>query len=150
MCSYAECTPSIPCVCLTRFFNTSRTLHVITFQLVLDFRINLVDSLILIRVHVQSVAYDLSSAPKEFQVYGWREMRPADRIAQPSPVHRLLGEFTYDTDGSSVQTFHLSDDDVGDELINMVRLHVLSNHGSPLHTCIYRFRVHGVDPQATL
>lgn len=99
---------------------------------------------------VQSVAYDLSSAPKEFQVYGWREMRPADRITQPSPVHKLLGQFIYNTDGPSIQTFHLSEDDVGGELINMVRLHVLTNHGSPLHTCIYRIRVHGSDPQSTL
>lgn len=100
---------------------------------------------------LQSVAYDLSSAPKEFQLYGWREARPADRSAQPSPVHRLLGQFVYKTDGpSNIQTFHLSKEDVGDEPINMVRLHVLSNYGSTLHTCIYRVRVHGVDPQGTL
>ncbi|XP_024380768.1 SUN domain-containing protein 2 [Physcomitrium patens] len=99
----------------------------------------------------KSVAYDLSSAPKEFQLYGWREARPADRSAQPSPVHRLLGQFVYKTDGpSNIQTFHLSKEDVGDEPINMVRLHVLSNYGSTLHTCIYRVRVHGVDPQGTL
>uniref|UniRef100_A0A7I4F0I8 SUN domain-containing protein n=1 Tax=Physcomitrium patens TaxID=3218 RepID=A0A7I4F0I8_PHYPA len=99
----------------------------------------------------KSVAYDLSSAPKEFQLYGWREMRPTDGIAQPSPEHKLLGQFIYNSDGpSNVQTFQLSKDDVGDEPINMVRLQVLSNHGSPLHTCIYRIRVHGVDPQATL
>lgn len=100
---------------------------------------------------LQSVAYDFSSAPKEFQLYGWREARHADRNAQSSPVHKLLGQFIYNMDGpSNIQTFHLSKDGLGDEPINMVRLHVLSNYGSTLHTCIYRIRVHGVDPQGTV
>lgn len=94
---------------------------------------------------VQNAAYDVKSAPKEFQVYGWREVRAADRIAHPV-VHQLLGSFIYDTDGPSIQTFKLSGDELGGELINAVRLHVLSNHGNLQHTCIYRFRVHGVDP----
>lgn len=52
-------------------------------------------------------------------------------------------------EGSSVQTFELVKEDVGEELINMVRLHVLTNHGNPLHTCLYRLRVHGEDLQSS-
>jgi len=98
----------------------------------------------------KSAAYDVKSSPKEFRIFGWRELRKsADHsIAQPT-VQRLLGEFSYDVEGSSVQTFELAKEDVGEELINMVRLHVLTNHGNPLHTCLYRLRVHGEDLQSS-
>ena len=51
------------------------------------------------------------------------------------------GNFTYQDNGVAVQTFHLAR-----ELqvsYNLVQLQILSNHGNPVYTCIYRFRVHG-------
>lgn len=65
-------------------------------------------------------------------------------------TQRPLGEFTYDAEKPSVQTFSLAEEDVAGVLINMIRLHVLSNHGNPVHTCIYRVRVHGTDPALSL
>ena len=54
----------------------------------------------------------------------------------------LLSEFTYELEKSNAQTFNVLDSGVFG-LINMVRLDFTSNHGSPSHICIYRFRVHG-------
>lgn len=68
-----------------------------------------------------------------------------------NPVTMIpFGQFTYDTEKASVQTFSLAEEDVAGALINMIRLHVLSNHGSPTHTCIYRVRLHGSDPAYSL
>ncbi|KAG6545638.1 hypothetical protein Mapa_012992 [Marchantia paleacea] len=98
----------------------------------------------------KDVAYDVSSAPKEFRVFGWLEYRgQVDKTAQ-TRTQKLLGEFLYDITKPSVQTFALCEEDVGGDLINMIRVHVLSNHGSPTHTCIYRIRVHGSEPQSNL
>lgn len=69
---------------------------------------------------------------------------------QNSVVLRSFGEFLYDVQKANVQTFSFADEDVAGALINMIRLHVLSNHGSPTHTCIYRVRMHGSDPAFSL
>ena len=58
----------------------------------------------------------------------------------------LLGEFTYDLEKSSAQTFNLPLDSMG-KLVNLIKLDVLSNHGGPSHTCIYHLRVHGSEPE---
>eukprot|EP00250_Pteridium_aquilinum_P000794 c10958_g1_i1 orf=425-1921(-) len=94
----------------------------------------------------KSVAYDVSSAPKEFRVFGWLDSYKKDDAALKMI---LLGEFIYDIEKKNVQTFTVPQDSRG-KSINMVRLEVFSNYGSPSHTCIYRFRVHGSDSQAIL
>ncbi|CAM6046164.1 unnamed protein product [Sphagnum compactum] len=96
--------------------------------------------------HVSKTAgYDVKSAPKEFQIFGWQETKAQDRVL-PAVIPKLLGDFMYDVEGPSMQTFELPADNVGGELTNMIRIQVLSNHGNPRHTCLYRLRVHGVEP----
>ena len=62
----------------------------------------------------------------------------------------LLTKFTYDLENSNAQTFNLLDT-AGSGIVDTIRLDSLdftSNHGSPSHTCIYRFRVHGREPDS--
>ncbi|XP_002991956.2 SUN domain-containing protein 1 [Selaginella moellendorffii] len=93
----------------------------------------------------KSVAYDVTSAPKDFRVFGWLERSiQAGTIARPVKK-LLLGEFSYSLDGSNIQTFSFPEE-VSRELINTVRIHITSNHGSSSHTCLYRVRVHGFEP----
>ncbi|XP_031474173.1 SUN domain-containing protein 1-like [Nymphaea colorata] len=90
----------------------------------------------------KSVAYDRTSAPKEFRVSGW--IRGSLEEASPEPDKMvLLGEFVYDLERSFVQTFHLNPCTAASCVVDVIRLDVLSNHGNSLHTCIYRLRVHG-------
>ncbi|GKV39697.1 hypothetical protein SLEP1_g47428 [Rubroshorea leprosula] len=91
----------------------------------------------------KSVAYDRSSAPKYCRVSGW--LQGHEDTAVDARKMYLLAEFTYDLEKSNAQTFNvLSSADTG--VIDTVRLDFTSNHGSPTHTCIYRFRVHGYEP----
>ena len=95
---------------------------------------------------MQSVAYDVSSAPKDFRVFGWLDSFKKDDTTETSVPQLLLGEFRYDIEKKNVQTFTIPEDSKArGKLINMVKLEVLSNYGSLSHTCIYRFRVHGSD-----
>eukprot|EP00252_Welwitschia_mirabilis_P005443 TRINITY_DN1592_c1_g1_i5.p1 TRINITY_DN1592_c1_g1~~TRINITY_DN1592_c1_g1_i5.p1 ORF type:complete len:475 (+),score=75.30 TRINITY_DN1592_c1_g1_i5:437-1861(+) len=94
----------------------------------------------------KSVAYDRSSAPKDFRIFGWLSQPKKDQNSEGEHQMFLLGEFTYDLDKKNVQTFTLPSQSTG-KLVNMIKLDVLSNHGSPSHTCIYRLRVHGSEPQ---
>eukprot|EP00252_Welwitschia_mirabilis_P005446 TRINITY_DN1592_c1_g1_i8.p1 TRINITY_DN1592_c1_g1~~TRINITY_DN1592_c1_g1_i8.p1 ORF type:complete len:111 (+),score=20.06 TRINITY_DN1592_c1_g1_i8:15-347(+) len=95
---------------------------------------------------LQSVAYERSSAPKDFRIFGWLSQPKKDQNSEGEHQMFLLGEFTYDLDKKNVQTFTLPSQSTG-KLVNMIKLDVLSNHGSPSHTCIYRLRVHGSEPQ---
>ncbi|KAI5062954.1 hypothetical protein GOP47_0021501 [Adiantum capillus-veneris] len=97
----------------------------------------------------KSVAYDVSSAPKEFRVFGWLDSFKKDDAARNFMSQVLLGSFEYDIEKKYVQSFPVSEELRG-RLINMVRLEVLSNYGSPSHTCIYRFRVHGSESKVIL
>ncbi|KAJ4972381.1 hypothetical protein NE237_005480 [Protea cynaroides] len=92
----------------------------------------------------KSVAYDSSSAPKDCRVSGWLQKHGSNPSAQPE--RSLLTEFTYDLEKSNAQTIDI--DSVGSGPINMVRFDFTSNHGSRSHTCIYRFRVHGYEPES--
>lgn len=74
-----------------------------------------------------------SSAPAKFRVWGWKGRGEF-------PERRLLREGTYSLEGRPEQIFAL--DDTGDP-VDTVRLEVLTNHGHPSHTCLYRFRFHG-------
>ncbi|KAH7864146.1 hypothetical protein Vadar_026316 [Vaccinium darrowii] len=89
----------------------------------------------------ESVAYDRSSAPKDCRVSGW--LQDHDAAEQMF----LLTEFSYDLEKSNAQTFNVLDS-VGSSVINTIRLDVASNHGSASHTCIYRLRVHGHEPDS--
>ncbi|XP_006654217.1 SUN domain-containing protein 1-like [Oryza brachyantha] len=90
----------------------------------------------------KSVAYDRSSAPKDFQVSGWYE-GPEDNTDKESRA--ALGEFSYDLEKSNAQTFQLEITTYSG-VVNMVRLDFSSNQGNSELTCIYRFRVHGKEP----
>ncbi|KAM2028602.1 hypothetical protein ACFX16_040208 [Malus domestica] len=92
---------------------------------------------------VHSVAYDRSSAPKDCRISGWLRGRDDPEVH----IEIRLAEFTYDLEKSNAQTFNVLDSAVSG-LVDTVRLDFTSNHGSPSHTCIYRFRVHGHEPNA--
>uniref|UniRef100_A0A2N9EXG5 SUN domain-containing protein n=1 Tax=Fagus sylvatica TaxID=28930 RepID=A0A2N9EXG5_FAGSY len=85
-----------------------------------------------------SVAYDRSSAPKDCRVSGWLQGHNMD-VAVDAEHMFLLTEFTYDLEKSNAQTFNLLDS-AGSGIVDTIRLDFTSNHGSPSHTCIYRFR----------
>lgn len=74
----------------------------------------------------------IDSAPKEFEVYGLRNESDKDPIK--------LGTYKYDIDGESLQFFAAANHGV---VLELIELRVLSNHGNPNYTCLYRFRVHG-------
>ncbi|CAG9863894.1 unnamed protein product [Phyllotreta striolata] len=74
---------------------------------------------------------DRSSAPKDFGVYGMSN-------DDGEESGKLLGKFSYDINGRSVQTFRINND----LSFEYVELRVLSNHGKREFTCVYRFRVH--------
>lgn len=94
----------------------------------------------------KSVAYDRSSAPKDCRVSGWLQGDDSD-LAVGAEKMFLLTEFTYDLDKSNAQTFNVLDLP-GSGVVDTVRLDFTSNHGSSSHTCIYRLRVHGRDPDS--
>ncbi|GMJ14361.1 SAD1/UNC-84 domain protein 1, ARABIDOPSIS SAD1/UNC-84 DOMAIN PROTEIN 1 [Hibiscus trionum] len=94
----------------------------------------------------KSVAYDRSSAPKDCRVSGWLQARDLDSAVDANKMF-LLAEFTYDLEKSNAQTFDVSDT-AGIGIVDTVRLDFSSNHGSASHTCIYRLRVHGHEPDS--
>ncbi|GAV69288.1 Sad1_UNC domain-containing protein [Cephalotus follicularis] len=91
----------------------------------------------------KSVAYDRSSAPRDCRISGWLQGHDSD-VAVAEKMF-LLTEFTYDLEKSSVQTFNVLDP-AGSGVVDTVRLDFTSNHGSSSHTCMYRLRVHGHEP----
>ncbi|MCL7037611.1 hypothetical protein MKW94_022620 [Papaver nudicaule] len=99
----------------------------------------------------KSVAYDRSSAPKDCRVSGWYQ-KVETITGGGAGVSRLgekkmfrLAEFVYDLDRSNAQTFNVESGEK--RIINMVRFDFASNHGAS-HTCIYRLRVHGYEPDS--
>ncbi|KAM8888985.1 SUN domain-containing protein 1-like isoform 3-T3 [Synchiropus picturatus] len=81
----------------------------------------------------------LSSAPRDFNVYGLDEADEEPGV--------LLGTFTYDQDGESLQSFSVA---VSAGAFQIIKVHVLSNWGHQDYTCMYRFRVHGSPAQPSL
>ncbi|KAK7317402.1 hypothetical protein RJT34_01588 [Clitoria ternatea] len=94
----------------------------------------------------KSVAYDRSSAPKDCRVSGWLQGRNTDSVTETEKMN-ILAEFTYDLEKSNAQTFNVLNS-AASGIIDTVRLDFMSNHGSPSHTCIYRLRVHGHEPDS--
>ncbi|KAL1768409.1 SUN domain-containing protein 1 isoform X1 [Sigmodon hispidus] len=80
---------------------------------------------------------NISSAPRDFAVYGLE--------TEYQEEGQLLGRFTYDQEGDSLQMFHTLERP--DQAFQIVELRVLSNWGHPEYTCLYRFRVHGEPAQ---
>ncbi|XP_026862387.2 SUN domain-containing protein 1 isoform X4 [Electrophorus electricus] len=78
---------------------------------------------------------NISSAPHHFRVYGLED--------EYQEEGKLLGDYAYQEDGESLQTFPVVENN--DRAFQIIELRVLSNWGHPEYTCIYRFRVHG-DP----
>ncbi|XP_078693109.1 uncharacterized protein LOC144922874 isoform X13 [Branchiostoma floridae x Branchiostoma belcheri] len=76
----------------------------------------------------------IDSAPKDFTVYGLEDETQAEGD--------LLGNYTYDDNAEPLQYFPVQVTDV--KPYPIVELRILSNHGNPDYTCIYRFRVHGI------
>ncbi|XP_072512244.1 SUN domain-containing protein 2-like [Notamacropus eugenii] len=76
---------------------------------------------------------NIPSAPKDFVILGLNEDSQSEGV--------VLGHFTYDNAGESIQTFHFQGNDTAP--YQVVELRILSNWGHPEYTCIYRFRVHG-------
>ncbi|XP_023510837.2 SUN domain-containing protein 1 isoform X18 [Equus caballus] len=76
---------------------------------------------------------NITSAPKDFAVYGLEN--------EYQEEGELLGRFTYDQDGESLQMFPVPKRPEG--AFQIVELRILSNWGHPEYTCLYRFRVHG-------
>ena len=76
---------------------------------------------------------DIRSAPKHFQVFGLREERDSNGI--------LFGSFHYQDNGVPLQKFEVQIHH--GRPVQYIELVILSNHGHPDYTCLYRFRVHG-------
>ncbi|CAJ1081343.1 SUN domain-containing protein 1-like isoform X9 [Xyrichtys novacula] len=75
----------------------------------------------------------LLSAPRDFSVYGLDD--------EGQEEGKLLGTFTYDEEGESLQTYPVSEEN--EEAFQIIEVQVLSNWGHQDYTCLYRFRVHG-------
>ncbi|XP_048408690.1 SUN domain-containing protein 1 [Stegostoma tigrinum] len=80
-----------------------------------------------------SPAGNISSAPKDFSVYG------LDDEYQEEGAN--FGTYTYNQDGEAVQTFLVRNESL--KSYQIVELRIFSNWGHPEYTCLYRFRVHG-------
>ncbi|CAK6960623.1 SUN domain-containing protein 2-like [Scomber scombrus] len=81
----------------------------------------------------QSPTGSITSAPKEFSVYGMETLNDEGM---------LLGTFFYDQDGEQLQTFRLLEHEIC--VYKFVKLHVQSNWDHPEYSCLYSFRVHGM------
>ncbi|XP_048477377.1 SUN domain-containing protein 1 isoform X2 [Rhincodon typus] len=80
-----------------------------------------------------SPAGNISSAPKDFSVYG------LDDEYQEEGAN--FGTYTYNQDGEAIQTFLVRNESL--KSYQIVELRIFSNWGHPEYTCLYRFRVHG-------
>ncbi|XP_031194830.1 SUN domain-containing protein 3 isoform X2 [Mastomys coucha] len=82
---------------------------------------------------------NISSAPKEFSVYGVRKKCEGEEM--------FLGQFIYNKMEATIQTFELQNE--ASESLLCIKLQILSNWGHPKYTCLYRFRVHGIPSDYT-
>ncbi|XP_034566976.1 SUN domain-containing protein 1 isoform X2 [Notolabrus celidotus] len=76
---------------------------------------------------------NITSAPQNFTVYGLDD--------EYQEEGKLLGQYIYQEDGESLQTFPVMEQN--DKSFQIIEVRVLSNWGHPEYTCMYRFRVHG-------
>ncbi|XP_019108859.2 SUN domain-containing protein 1 isoform X5 [Larimichthys crocea] len=76
---------------------------------------------------------NITSAPRNFTVFGLDD--------EYQEEGKLLGNYIYQEDGESLQTFPVMEQN--DKTFQIIEVRVLSNWGHPEYTCMYRFRVHG-------
>ncbi|XP_075880322.1 SUN domain-containing protein 1 isoform X3 [Nelusetta ayraudi] len=76
---------------------------------------------------------NITSAPRNFTVHGLDD--------EYQEEGKLLGHYTYQEDGESLQSFPVTERN--DKAFQIIEVRVLSNWGHPEYTCLYRFRVHG-------
>ncbi|XP_073350040.1 SUN domain-containing protein 1 isoform X3 [Pagrus major] len=76
---------------------------------------------------------NITSAPQNFTVFGLDD--------EYQEEGKLLGHYTYQDDGESLQTFPVMEKN--ERTFQIIEVRVLSNWGHPEYTCMYRFRVHG-------
>ncbi|KAM8724270.1 SUN domain-containing protein 1 isoform 6-T9 [Acanthopagrus schlegelii] len=76
---------------------------------------------------------NITSAPQNFTVFGLDD--------EYQEEGKLLGHYTYQEDGESLQTFPVMEKN--ERTFQIIEVRVLSNWGHPEYTCMYRFRVHG-------
>ncbi|GLD69104.1 SUN domain-containing protein 1 [Lates japonicus] len=76
---------------------------------------------------------NITSAPRNFTVFGLDD--------EYQEEGKLLGHYTYQEDGESLQSFPVLEQN--DKAFQIIEVRVLSNWGHPEYTCLYRFRVHG-------
>uniref|UniRef100_A0A0N4ZG19 SUN domain-containing protein n=1 Tax=Parastrongyloides trichosuri TaxID=131310 RepID=A0A0N4ZG19_PARTI len=81
-----------------------------------------------------SPSNDLMSAPKHIEVYG---INSTDHTCD---CLHSLGNFTFQKDGPSIQTFMVTKNN--EKTYPIVKIKIKSNYGFP-YTCLYRIRVHG-------
>ncbi|XP_078415014.1 SUN domain-containing protein 1 isoform X2 [Cetorhinus maximus] len=80
-----------------------------------------------------SPAGNISSAPKDFNVYGLDDEYQEEGT--------IFGKYTYNQDGEAIQTFFVREESL--KSYQIIELRIFSNWGHPEYTCLYRFRVHG-------
>ncbi|CAN9505252.1 unnamed protein product [Ophioblennius macclurei] len=80
-----------------------------------------------------SPAGNITSAPRNFTVYGLDD--------EDQEEGKLLGQYTYQEEGESLQLFPVMEEN--NKAFQIIEVRVLSNWGHPDYTCLYRFRVHG-------
>ncbi|KAM3597205.1 uncharacterized protein V6R79_001335 [Siganus canaliculatus] len=76
---------------------------------------------------------NITSAPRNFTVFGLDD--------EYQEEGKLLGQYIYQEDGESLQTFPVMEEN--DKTFQIIEVRVQSNWGHPEYTCMYRFRVHG-------
>ncbi|XP_018568161.1 sun domain-containing protein 1 [Anoplophora glabripennis] len=74
----------------------------------------------------------IDSAPKDFEVYGFTSENDKEPV--------LLGTYVYNYDKEPLQFFPVQSEG---HVFEIVEIRIISNHGNPNYTCLYRFRVHG-------
>lgn len=85
--------------------------------------------------HIDSahhLAGKTTEAPKKFTVYGVLGTKNGKR--------HLFGEYHF-KEGVPIQNFAVQNP--SEKSFRLIDLVITENHGHPLHTCIYRFEVHG-------
>ncbi|KAF9410552.1 hypothetical protein HW555_010401 [Spodoptera exigua] len=76
---------------------------------------------------------EISSAPRLIQVEGLEK--------RFDPYPHDYGSFEYDKDGKPIQYFEVKFPSPKGH--HLVKIRILTNWGNPVHTCVYRVRVHG-------
>ncbi|KZS86391.1 hypothetical protein SISNIDRAFT_420958, partial [Sistotremastrum niveocremeum HHB9708] len=89
------------------------------------------------------LAPDISTAPRQFTLWGYHPIAPDDPEIEDGLVRLAQGEYDIGS-GSHIQTFPIFEaaKDLNLSFV-AVLLEVQSNWGSLDHTCIYRVRIHG-------